>query len=77
LQLTVDGKLKPLVITLNSVVIVNVNHTHEILGSVFCVTLSTRTISSMVKVKTMVYGYFRAIDGSDDFLKEMSDVRTA
>jgi len=31
----------------------------------------------MVKVKTMVYGYFRAIDGSDDFLKEMSDVRTA
>ena len=41
--------LKALVIALNTVGMVSVKRTHEILGSVFSIPLSTGTISSMVK----------------------------
>lgn len=43
------GNLKALVVALNTVGMVSVNRTHEILGSVFSIPLSTGTISSMVK----------------------------
>ena len=41
--------LNALVVALNTVGMVSVNRTHEILGSVFSIPLSTGTISSMVK----------------------------
>lgn len=41
--------LKALIIALNTVGMVSVNRTHEILGSVFSIPLSTGIISSMVK----------------------------
>ena len=43
------GNLKALVVALNTVGTVSVKRTHEILGNVFSITLSTGTISSMVK----------------------------
>jgi len=43
------GNLNALVVALNTVGMVSVNRTHEILGSVFSIPLSTGTISSMVK----------------------------
>ena len=43
------GNLKALVTALNTVGMVSVKRTHEILGSVFSIPLSTGTISSMVK----------------------------
>ena len=41
--------LKALVVALNTVGMVSIKRTHEILGNVFCIPLSTGTISSMVK----------------------------
>jgi len=43
------GNLNALVVALNTVGMVSVNRTHEILSSVFSIPLSTGTISSMVK----------------------------